>query len=106
SSGRRRPRAGRAVRGPGQEGPHDPLPGEEEPSMTTSTHAPAVVGVIGGGRMGAGIAQSYATAGSTVTVVESGAEAAAAALDRVATGLKRAAERDLLSESPDDILAR
>ncbi|PWI06739.1 3-hydroxybutyryl-CoA dehydrogenase [Streptomyces sp. NWU339] len=74
--------------------------------MTTSTHAPAVVGVIGGGRMGAGIVQSYATAGSTVTVVESGAEAAAAALDRVATGLKRAAERDLLSESPDDILAR
>ncbi|GAA3480412.1 3-hydroxyacyl-CoA dehydrogenase family protein [Streptomyces yanii] len=72
--------------------------------MTTT--APAVVGVIGGGRMGAGIAQSYATAGSAVTVVESGAEAAAAALDRVATGLKRAAERDLLTEPADEILAR
>jgi 3-hydroxybutyryl-CoA dehydrogenase len=74
--------------------------------MTTTAPAPAVVGVIGGGRMGAGIAQSYATAGSTVTVVENGAGAAAAALDRVATGLKRAAERDRLTEPADEILAR
>ncbi|MGI5137303.1 MULTISPECIES: 3-hydroxyacyl-CoA dehydrogenase family protein [unclassified Streptomyces] len=74
--------------------------------MTTTAPAPAVVGVIGGGRMGAGIAQSYATAGSTVTVVENGAEAAAAALDRVATGLKRAAERDRLTEPVDEVLAR
>ncbi|MEU1592918.1 3-hydroxyacyl-CoA dehydrogenase family protein [Streptomyces sp. NPDC005708] len=74
--------------------------------MTTTAAAPAVVGVIGGGRMGAGIAQSYATAGSTVTVVENGAEAAAAALDRVAMGLKRAAERDRLTEPVDEILAR
>nr|WP_268248620.1 3-hydroxyacyl-CoA dehydrogenase family protein [Streptomyces brasiliensis] len=73
--------------------------------MTTAP-APAVVGVIGGGRMGAGIAQSYATAGSTVTVVENGAAAAAAALDRVATGLKRAAERDLLTEPAEAVLAR
>lgn len=36
---------------------------------------PAVVGAIGGGRMGAGIAQSFATAGSAVTVVESGEQA-------------------------------
>ncbi|MFJ6392921.1 3-hydroxyacyl-CoA dehydrogenase family protein [Streptomyces sp. NPDC091972] len=70
------------------------------------TTAPAVVGVIGGGRMGAGIAQSFATAGSTVTVVESNAEAAAAALDRVATGLKRAAERGHLAEPAEQILAR
>ncbi|MEV7738119.1 3-hydroxyacyl-CoA dehydrogenase family protein [Streptomyces sp. NPDC088921] len=68
--------------------------------------APAVVGVIGGGRMGAGIAQSFAAAGSTVTVVESGAEAAAAALDRIATGLKRAAERGRLPEPPEQVLAR
>ncbi|GGJ03282.1 3-hydroxyacyl-CoA dehydrogenase family protein [Streptomyces brasiliensis] len=74
--------------------------------MITTAPAPAVVGVIGGGRMGAGIAQSYATAGSTVTVVENGAAAAAAALDRVATGLKRAAERDLLTEPAEAVLAR
>ncbi|WP_181809232.1 3-hydroxyacyl-CoA dehydrogenase NAD-binding domain-containing protein, partial [Streptomyces shenzhenensis] len=34
------------------------------------TSAPRTVAVIGGGRMGAGIAQSFATAGSDVTVVE------------------------------------
>ncbi|MEV6698774.1 3-hydroxyacyl-CoA dehydrogenase family protein [Streptomyces sp. NPDC051453] len=74
--------------------------------MSTTASAPAVVGVIGGGRMGAGIAQSYATAGSTVTLVENGAAAAAAALDRVATGLERAAERDRLTEPAEAVLAR
>ncbi|WNZ13594.1 3-hydroxyacyl-CoA dehydrogenase family protein [Streptomyces sp. 11x1] len=67
---------------------------------------PAVVGAIGGGRMGAGIAQSFATAGSAVTVVESGEQAAAAALDRVAAGLRRAAERGALDEPAEEVLAR
>ncbi|POX36713.1 3-hydroxybutyryl-CoA dehydrogenase [Streptomyces sp. Ru73] len=62
--------------------------------------------MIGGGRMGAGIAQSFAAAGSRVTVVESGAEAAAAALDRVAGGLARAAERGRLAEPAEAVLAR
>jgi len=75
--------------------------------MSPTTHsAPGVVGVIGGGRMGAGIAQSFAVAGSSVTVVESGEQASAAALERVATGLKRAAERGLLSEPAEQVLAR
>ncbi|WP_327433946.1 3-hydroxyacyl-CoA dehydrogenase family protein [Streptomyces sp. NBC_01236] len=74
-------------------------------AMSTPS-APAVVGVIGGGRMGAGIAQSFAAAGSSVTVVESGERAAAAALDRVATGLERAAERGRLSEPAEDVLGR
>ncbi|MFJ1558737.1 3-hydroxyacyl-CoA dehydrogenase family protein [Streptomyces mirabilis] len=68
--------------------------------------APSVVGVIGGGRMGAGIAQSFAAAGSSVTVVESGEHAAAAALDRVATGLTRAAERGRLDAPAEDVLGR
>ncbi|WP_262060638.1 3-hydroxyacyl-CoA dehydrogenase family protein [Streptomyces sp. STR69] len=72
----------------------------------TPRSAPAVVGVIGGGRMGSGIAQSFAAAGSSVTVVESGEQASAAALDRVATGLKRAAERGLLGEPAEQVLAR
>ncbi|WP_406450580.1 3-hydroxyacyl-CoA dehydrogenase family protein [Streptomyces sp. NBC_01622] len=75
--------------------------------MSPTPHSvPAVVGVIGGGRMGAGIAQSFAAAGSSVTVVESGEQASAAALDRVATGLKRAAERGLLGEPAEQVLAR
>ncbi|MFD4607348.1 3-hydroxyacyl-CoA dehydrogenase family protein [Streptomyces sp. NPDC058440] len=72
----------------------------------SSPTAPAVVGVIGGGRMGAGIAQSFAAAGSSVTVVESGAQAAAAAVERVATGLRRAAERGRLAEPAEQVLAR
>ncbi|MGW2906709.1 3-hydroxyacyl-CoA dehydrogenase family protein [Streptomyces sp. NPDC001204] len=71
-----------------------------------SPTVPAVVGVIGGGRMGAGIAQSFAAAGSSVTVVESGAQAAAAAVDRIATGLRRAAERGRLAEPAEQVLAR
>lgn len=67
---------------------------------------PARVGVIGGGRMGAGIAQSFAAIGSHVTIVESGEQPAAAALDRVATGLKRAAELGKLAESAEQVLAR
>jgi 3-hydroxybutyryl-CoA dehydrogenase len=78
--------------------------------MNTATadtaSAPSVVGVIGGGRMGAGIAQSFAAAGSSVTVAESGEQAAAAALDRVATGLKRAAERGRLGSPAEEVLGR
>ncbi|WP_406293394.1 3-hydroxyacyl-CoA dehydrogenase family protein [Embleya sp. NBC_00888] len=65
---------------------------------------PAVVGVVGGGRMGAGIAQSFAAVGSSVTVIEGDGRAAAAALERIAGGLVRAAER--LDEPCDRVLAR
>lgn len=75
-------------------------------AATGTASAPSVVGVIGGGRMGAGIAQSFAAAGSSVTVVESGEHAAAAALDRVATGLTRAAERGGLDAPAEDVLGR
>ncbi|MDI2124807.1 3-hydroxyacyl-CoA dehydrogenase family protein [Yinghuangia seranimata] len=65
---------------------------------------PAVVGVVGGGRMGSGIAQAFAAAGSSVTVVESDDAAAAAALDRIGSGLRRAAAR--LDRPADEVLAR
>ncbi|GAA5049945.1 3-hydroxybutyryl-CoA dehydrogenase [Thermocatellispora tengchongensis] len=67
---------------------------------------PALVGVIGGGRMGAGIAQSFATAGASVVVVEAGEEAARAAVERIAAGLERAAERGRLAEPAEAVLAR
>ncbi|MEV7235044.1 3-hydroxyacyl-CoA dehydrogenase family protein [Streptomyces sp. NPDC051020] len=72
----------------------------------SSPTVPTVVGVIGGGRMGAGIAQSFAAIGSSVTVVEGDAEASAAALDRIAAGLQRAAERGKLAEPAEQVLAR
>ncbi|MCZ2527404.1 3-hydroxyacyl-CoA dehydrogenase family protein [Streptomyces sp. HB2AG] len=68
--------------------------------------APGTVGVVGGGRMGAGIAQSFAAVGSTVVVVESGEEAAAAALERIVSSLRRADERGRLDGSAEDVAAR
>jgi 3-hydroxybutyryl-CoA dehydrogenase len=69
--------------------------------------SPELVAVIGGGRMGAGIAQVFAVTGSDVVVAEGGAEAADAARARIATGLRRAAERGALgTETPDDVLRR
>ena len=40
---------------------------------------PSKVGVLGGGRMGAGIAHAFCTAGAAVVVVERDDEAASAA---------------------------
>ncbi|WP_432090181.1 3-hydroxyacyl-CoA dehydrogenase family protein [Streptomyces sp. NRRL F-5630] len=71
-----------------------------------SAAVPRRAGVIGGGRMGAGIAQSFATAGAAVTVVEQDETAAAKVRDRVAGSLERAAKRGLLPAAPDEILGR
>ncbi|MGX1631488.1 3-hydroxyacyl-CoA dehydrogenase family protein [Streptomyces albidoflavus] len=78
--------------------------------MTTGTGpAPALprsVAVIGGGRMGAGIAQSFATAGAPVTVVEQSREAAEAVRERIAGSLERAAGRGLIDADPAGVLYR
>jgi 3-hydroxybutyryl-CoA dehydrogenase len=62
---------------------------------------PATVAVIGGGRMGAGIAQVCASAGRSVVVVESTPAAAGAARDRVDAGLRAAAGRGFLDEAAE-----
>ncbi len=66
---------------------------------------PDTVGVIGGGRMGAGIAQVFATAGAQVTVIERDAEAAGFALERVRDGVAKAAARTEGIE-PETVLGR
>ncbi len=48
------------------------------------------IGIVGGGQMGAGIAEVCARAGRSVVVVESGEEAADAARARLTHGLDRA----------------
>jgi 3-hydroxybutyryl-CoA dehydrogenase len=73
---------------------------------TPTPAVPKVVGVIGGGRMGSGIAQVFAVAGSVVCLVEQDPAAAAAARDRVAMGLLRATEKGKLTESADSVLDR
>ena len=54
---------------------------------------PSVVGVYGGGRMGAGIAHAFAAAEATVVVIEADDAAVAAAHDRVEKSLRKAAEK-------------
>lgn len=54
---------------------------------------PAQVGVLGGGRMGAGIAHAFCLAGSRVVVVERDAAAAEAGLGRVTQALARSVDR-------------
>jgi 3-hydroxybutyryl-CoA dehydrogenase len=75
-----------------------------DPSRTASL--PEHAAVIGGGRMGAGIAQALLTAGSRVSVVEAGSEAAEAARKRVADGLEETKRRGKLSDEVEEILDR
>lgn len=56
--------------------------------------APSVVGVLGGGRMGAGIAHAFLLAGSRVSVVERDAPSADAAAQRILESIRRSVERD------------
>jgi len=56
------------------------------------------IGVIGGGRMGTGIAQVFLGIGAEVVLVEAGAAAATVAGERVRAGLAKAAERGSLTE--------
>ncbi|BBE23866.1 hypothetical protein MN0502_27490 [Arthrobacter sp. MN05-02] len=67
---------------------------------------PARVGVLGGGRMGAGIAHAFCLAGSDVVVVERDEEAASAGLGRVTQALARSVERGTTTEDLDALSAR
>ena len=68
--------------------------------MTVPKH----VGVVGGGRMGAGIAQVFAALGSTVVIAE--ADDQTAGMGGVTTGLARAHELGKLTGDPTEIAAR
>ncbi|GAA2988131.1 3-hydroxybutyryl-CoA dehydrogenase [Microbacterium terrae] len=64
---------------------------------------PDRVGVIGGGRMGAGIAHAFVLAGAGVTVVERDAAAAEAASDRVVAALRHSIERGVTRRPMADL---
>ncbi|MFJ9469098.1 3-hydroxybutyryl-CoA dehydrogenase [Streptomyces caniferus] len=65
------------------------------------------VGVVGGGQMGAGIAEVCARAGLDTVICEADATAARAARERVAISLERAVQRGKLDRiSAEDALAR
>lgn len=67
---------------------------------------PSVVAVVGGGRMGAGIAQVFAVAGAAVTIAEADDAAADAARERVRRGLDQAAAKGKLDAEPAEVLRR
>ncbi|WP_248761108.1 3-hydroxyacyl-CoA dehydrogenase family protein [Pseudarthrobacter sp. SSS035] len=72
----------------------------------TATLVPTEVGVLGGGRMGAGIAHAFCVAGSRVIVIERDAAAAAAARDRVLASLSASVSKGATTESLADLAAR
>ncbi|HEY8293709.1 MAG TPA: 3-hydroxyacyl-CoA dehydrogenase family protein [Micrococcaceae bacterium] len=67
---------------------------------------PNRVGVLGGGRMGAGIAHAFVVAGAAVVVVERDDDAAAAAHGRVSEALAKSVERGTTTEGLDALTAR
>ncbi|GAA2035109.1 3-hydroxyacyl-CoA dehydrogenase family protein [Agromyces tropicus] len=82
----------------------DPTTTPAVPAATPST--PERVGVLGGGRMGAGIAHAFLLAGSRVTVVERDDEAADAARTRVLDSVAASVARGTTDEAADAIAAR
>ncbi|WP_347978347.1 3-hydroxyacyl-CoA dehydrogenase family protein [Microbacterium sp. ProA8] len=66
---------------------------------------PQRVGVIGGGRMGAGIAHAFVLAGAEVVVVERDADAAAAASARLLETVRRSVERGATARGYDTLAA-
>jgi 3-hydroxybutyryl-CoA dehydrogenase len=83
------------------------LPGEtgEDPGVRPgeTPGVPRVVGVLGAGRMGAGIAHAFALAGARVMVVEADESAAERAAARIAESLSRSAELGTTPHSLDDL---
>ncbi|MEX3600059.1 3-hydroxyacyl-CoA dehydrogenase family protein [Kocuria carniphila] len=70
-------------------------------SEETKGTVPAKVGVLGGGRMGAGIAHAFLISGSNVTVVEANPQAAAAAKERIESDLAKSLERGKIDGNLD-----
>jgi 3-hydroxybutyryl-CoA dehydrogenase len=70
------------------------------------TGVPEVVGVVGGGRMGAGIAHAFLLAGASVTVLERDADAAAHALESLTTAIDTSIARGTTTEPGEALLAR
>ncbi|WP_374009843.1 3-hydroxyacyl-CoA dehydrogenase family protein [Leifsonia sp. LS-T14] len=65
---------------------------------------PDRVAVIGGGRMGAGIAHAFVMAGAEVAVVERDASAAQEARDRILSSVERSVLRGAPAPDPDRLL--
>ena len=67
---------------------------------------PQAVGVLGGGRMGSGIAHAFLVSGCDVVLVEANTSAVESARQRVAKSLTVAHDKGSLAELPEEVLAR
>ncbi len=67
---------------------------------------PVNVGVLGGGRMGAGIAHAFVLAGARVAIVERDDESATMARDRVLSALSESVRRGTAHEPLEDLAAK
>ncbi|UWX79326.1 3-hydroxyacyl-CoA dehydrogenase family protein [Arthrobacter jinronghuae] len=76
------------------------------PGSANAGTVPARIGVLGGGRMGAGIAHAFLLAGAEVVVVERDREAADAARTRVTGSLAKSVERGDTDESTQELAER
>ena len=65
----------------------------------TELIVPSTVGVLGGGRMGAGIAHAFCLAGASVSVVERDETSSQQARDRVAASLASSIKRGTTEET-------
>jgi len=74
--------------------------------VSTEATIPRRVGVLGGGRMGAGIAHGFALAGAAVVVVERDQRSAEAARKRVESSLAKSLERGAFDGSLDELTGR
>lgn len=72
----------------------------------TVTAVPAHVGVLGGGRMGAGIAHAFLIAGASVVVVERDEDSAEAARERIARDVQKSLERKVISGAAEEWLSQ
>ena len=68
---------------------------ETTPDTPAAPRVPEAVGVYGGGRMGAGIAHAFATAGSRVIVIESTDDTVAAARGRIDASIEKSQSKGI-----------
>ncbi|MDQ1054850.1 3-hydroxybutyryl-CoA dehydrogenase [Arthrobacter sp. SORGH_AS 212] len=71
-----------------------------------STDLPHFVGVLGGGRMGAGIAHAFLVKGAEVLVVERDEQSAEAARERVESAAAKSIERGVVDANLDEMASR
>ncbi|MHA7294870.1 3-hydroxyacyl-CoA dehydrogenase family protein [Arthrobacter sp. HLT1-21] len=74
--------------------------------MPGTARIPGLVGVLGGGRMGAGIAHAFCIVGAAVVVVERDDSAAVAARQRILDALGKSVQRGTTSEDLEALSAR